>query len=65
MSINELTGQTKAFAEACYDTNSIEELSMPHAVEDADEADMKTWGITAEEWSLAIEAARQEMLTDA
>lgn len=65
MSINDLTGQTKAFAEACYDTNSIDELSAPHAPADADEADMQEWGITAEQWSQAIEAARQEMLADA
>jgi hypothetical protein len=61
-SINELDGQVKAFAIACFDTNSIEELQAPHTPADADSADMNTWGITADEWSLAIDAALLERL---
>ncbi len=57
-----LAGNTAAFSEACYDENSIEELQEPHAPENADETDCKTWGITAQEWSEAIEVALTERL---
>ena len=52
---------TRAFAEACYDTNSIEELegSVP------DEVDMKQWGITAEQWQEAVQAACTDLKADA
>nr|WP_289073733.1 hypothetical protein [uncultured Halomonas sp.] len=51
---------TRAFAEACYDTNDLKELdsSVP------DEVDMKQWGITAEQWSEAVAAARTDLKAD-
>ncbi|MCE2029308.1 hypothetical protein [Sessilibacter corallicola] len=60
MLINDLEGKVKEFATACFDMNSIEELEAPHAPENADESDCAEWGITAEEWSQAIEAALNE-----
>ncbi len=60
MYIEKLAGQTRYFAEACYNTNNLEELRSPHAPEDADSTDCKTWGITPDEWSQAIEVARLE-----
>jgi hypothetical protein len=59
--INELKGKCKEFAAACYEENSMEELSLPHTPSDADEADMREWKITAQEWSNAIEAALQDL----
>jgi hypothetical protein len=35
----------KDFAEACYNQNSFEELKDAR-IEEADETDMKTWGLT-------------------
>ena len=52
------------FAVACYDMNSLSELQESHTPNDADESDMRTWGITAEEWSDALEAALNEALND-
>lgn len=51
--------QTRAFAAACYDTNSIEELQQ-HGP--ADLTDMAAWGITAEQWREAIDAALADRL---
>lgn len=64
MFIETLTGQTRNFAEACYDQNSLSELQAPHSPADADATDMKTWGITPVEWSDAIEAARKDRQRD-
>jgi hypothetical protein len=37
------------FAQACYDQNTISDLEIALAGE-ADEYDMRTWGLSAEEW---------------
>lgn len=60
MFIKDLEGKAKEFAMACYDMNSIEELEACHASGDADDTDCAEWGITADEWSQAIEAALNE-----
>ena len=44
------------FAEACYDQNSVAELISALAG-DADEADMESWDLDADEWRKAIEQA--------
>lgn len=46
----------KGFAEACYDQNSVNELAECLSAE-ADQGDMETWDIDAEEWKEAIEQA--------
>jgi hypothetical protein len=49
------------FAAACYNDNSVEELVTALAGP-ADEADMKAWGLTAEEWREGIELALEALL---
>ncbi len=53
----------KAFAQSCYEMNSIEELSAALS-EDADETDMAEWGITEQEWKDQIEEALAELEED-
>lgn len=48
--------KVKDFAEACYDQNSLKELKEALTGE-ADETDMKTWGLTEAQWREAIEVA--------
>ena len=62
--INGLDCVEKEFAIACIEMNSLSELEEPHTPEDADESDMKNWGISAQEWSDAIEAARLDMIAE-
>ncbi|OEY66788.1 hypothetical protein [Marinobacter sp. X15-166B] len=50
---------TRAFAVACYDMNTIEELTNV----EPDEIDMKQWGITADQWREAVEAARTDLIS--
>ncbi len=59
--IDDLNGNVKAFAEACYDMNTIEDLKKPFCA--ANEIDCNEWKISAEEWKLAVEAALNEMLS--
>lgn len=58
--------ESNTFAEACYNQNSLAELEAPHSPADADATDCRTWGITAEQWSeaieLALQARRQDLL---
>jgi len=56
--------ETGSFAEACYDMNSIEELQEV-LQGGADETDMETWGIDANEWKEQIELALNAKLEDA
>ncbi len=56
MQIDNLTGQTKSFAIACYDDNSIDELEIAFNG-DPDETDLNEWRITPEQWLLAIATA--------
>ena len=51
------------FAEACYDMNSISELK-EMLNQEADSSDLKTWGITAEEWGANITFAIEELESD-
>lgn len=53
--------QTRAFAEACYDTNSIDEL---RNATDPDETDMQQWGITEDQWHEAVQAALADLEED-
>lgn len=53
------------FAAACYNDNSLAELSAPHSPSDANKRDCETWGISPQEWSDAIEAARLAMVDNA
>lgn len=62
--INELEGQVKAFAEACYDTNSISELEEALNLEEADATDCQEWRVTPEEWRQAIQAALADRKAD-
>lgn len=52
--------KTRAFAEACYE-NSLGEL---RAAGQADPVDMAEWGITAEQWAQAVNAAIEDQLED-
>ena len=58
-----MTIQSNTFAESCYDMNSIYELESALAGP-ADETDMKTWGITSDEWREQIELALLEKRSD-
>lgn len=59
--INKLSGQCKAFAEACYNQNSIEELESLYSV---DETDCEEWEISVDEWCVAIAAALHDKKAD-
>jgi len=50
--------QVRAFADACY-TNALDELRAA-LVGDADTGDCRSWGITPEEWRVAIITAIRE-----
>ena len=52
------------FAEACYEMNTIDELAAALS-SDADETDMATWSITAQEWRDQIAEAITELESDA
>jgi hypothetical protein len=47
--------QERSFAEGCYDTDSIRELAAARSSE-PDAIDLKTWDITADEWTEAVES---------
>lgn len=53
---------TKAFAVACYDMNTLAELLEARKGMEADAVDMRTWGLTETQWIEAIEAALYEQL---
>ena len=55
-----MTIDLNTFAAACYDMNSINELTEALAGE-PDETDMSEWGITAEEWREQIAIALTEL----
>lgn len=58
-----MTIESNTFAEACYHMNSIDELEEA-LKNDADETDMKTWGISADEWREQIDLALAEKRAD-
>lgn len=51
------------FSEACFDMNSAEEL-VSGIKGDADETDMKTWGLTEDEWRHEIRKALETAMAD-
>lgn len=55
--IDKLKGQAKEFAIACYDTNTLDELSGALRSDKADKTDMQEWSINEQEWREAITAA--------
>jgi len=59
MLINELSGNTRAFAVACFDTNSLKELQDVCL----DETDLKIWQITEQQHEAATRAALEEKLS--
>ncbi len=59
LSIEQLDGKAKEFAEACFDMNSIAELQ--DALRNgADQTDCTEWNITENEWEKSIEAVLNE-----
>lgn len=52
--------ESGSFAEAAYNSNSIEELTGI----DPDEADMRVWGIDEDEWKDAVTLARNAKIGD-
>lgn len=54
--------RTRDFAEACYDGNTIEQLE--DTTFSPDEFDMKDWGLTAEQWHEAVNAALADLKAD-
>jgi hypothetical protein len=62
-SINQITDtNTRAFAEACYDQNSLEELRQTFCP--GDERTIADWSITESQWGEAVAAALFERLED-
>ncbi len=53
-----------SFAAACYEQNSIDELREALSGP-PDQADIKTWGLTAEQWRAEIQAALAAKTADA
>lgn len=53
---------TKQFSIACYDMNTIEELSAPDNPQD--EQSRKDWGLTLEQYREAIAAALDDLISD-
>jgi hypothetical protein len=61
--INQITDtNTRAFAEACYDQNSLEELRQPFCP--SDKRTISDWNITKSQWGEAVAAALFERLED-
>lgn len=52
------------FAAACYNQNTIEELKEGLSGP-ADQADMKAWGLTADEWRQQIQMAINQLQIEA
>lgn len=53
--------QENTFAEACYNMNSVEDLSN---VTVADEADMAAWGLSESEYFEQIQIALENLIAD-
>ena len=67
--INDLpeNSNAKAFAEACYDTNSFNELWEaldPKNTDSPDKTDMQVWSLTEKEWYQSVIAALNEKLLE-
>lgn len=57
------SSRAQQFAIACYDTNDVNQLKNALAA-GPDQTDMKTWGISEDEWREAIEAALHDKIAD-
>jgi hypothetical protein len=57
--IRHLTGNTRAFAEACYDCNSVADLKQLHAGI-VDMVDCQDWDLSPIQWMVAVSAALAE-----
>ena len=64
MKIENLDGNVKDFAIACYENNSLAELETITPTSVADETDCKEWDLTQEEWRIAVASAYSEKLED-
>lgn len=61
--IDKITNETtRRFAEATYDDYFGNASEIPT---EADETDMKQWGITSAQWMEAVNAARKDIEADA
>ena len=60
--INKLTGATKNFAIAYYDSNSVSELKEIIDNNKIDQTDLAEWSISADDYLLAIKAAHQDKI---
>jgi len=60
-----LVGRTKAFSEACYNDNSLEELIGLVEKGTVDKTDCETWHITPDQWRKAVNAACFALKEDA
>lgn len=57
MSISQLTGRVQAFAQYCYDTYDLTTLEAAAAQPGADADDCAAWGISPDEWIIAVAVA--------
>ncbi|MDE9484464.1 hypothetical protein, partial [Xenorhabdus bovienii] len=63
--VNKMTTiNDNTFAAACYNQNTIEDLQAA-LLAGPDESDMKTWGLTAEQWTNEIKLAIKALAEDA
>jgi len=53
---------TKEFAKACYEMNTLDDLRS--CFQEADKVDCKEFGLTEKQWFEAIEAARWQLELD-
>ena len=59
---NTRTVASGSFAEAAYNSNSLDEMIAALGQPDADKTDMQTWNLTAAEWREQIEIALRAKL---
>jgi hypothetical protein len=64
MSISRLIGRVQVFAQHCYETYDIETLEAALTQPVANAADCSAWGITPDEWFIAVAVALNERLTE-
>lgn len=57
---NEMSAQQNKFRDACYDTNTAQELREALTLPEADATDLREWDITPDEWRDAIKDALSE-----
>jgi hypothetical protein len=57
MSIARLLGRVQAFAQHCYETRALATLEAALSQRDADAADCAAWGLSPDEWFIAVAVA--------